>query len=99
MASKEQLARLLVTIADTLLEPTARAAGLDPAVVQGFVQGTTVGAVEAAKAPKGKKVSAYQRAYKSAFKRVSPKYKKKDGTWKKDGFKKAVKEAHRMARK
>ena len=99
MASKEQVAKLLVTIADTLLEPTARLAGLDPAVVQGFVQGTTVGAVEAAKAPKGKKISAYQRAYKAAFKRVSPKYKKKDGTWKKDGFKKAVKEAHRMARK
>ena len=99
MTSKEQLARLLVTIADTLLEPTARASGLDPAVVQGFVQGTTVGAVEAGKAPRGKKKTAYQRAYKKAFKRVAPKYKKKDGTWKKDGFKKAVKEAHRMARK
>ena len=63
------------------------------------MQGTTVGAVEAGKAPRGKKKTAYQRAYKKAFKRVAPKYKKKDGTWKKDGFKKAVKEAHRMARK
>lgn len=99
MASREQLAKLLVSIADTLLEPTARAAGLDPAIVQGFVQGSTVGAVEAAKAPKGKKKTAYQREYKKAFKRVAPKYKKKNGTWKKDGFKKAVREAHRMARK
>ena len=45
-----------------------------------------------------KAVSAYQKRYKKAFNAISSKYKKKDGTWKKDGFKKAVKEAHRMAK-
>lgn len=45
------------------------------------------------------KNTAYQRAYKKAFKSISPKHKKKDGTWKKDGFKRAVKEAHAKARK
>lgn len=99
MASKQQIANLLVTIADTLLEVPARATGLDPAIVQGFVQGTTVGAVEAAKAPKGKKVSAYQRRYKAAFKRVAPRYKKKNGDWKADGFRKAVKQAHKEAKR
>lgn len=99
MASKEQVAKLLVTIADTLLEVPARAIGVDPAIVQGFVQGTTTGAVDAAKAPKGKKTTAYQRAYKRSFKRVAPKYKKRNGEWKKGGFKAAVRQAHKEAKK
>lgn len=99
MASKEQLAKLLVSIADTLLEVPARATGLDPGIVQAFVQGTTTGAVEAAKAPKGKKLTAYQRRYKAAFKRIAPRYKKKNGEWKADGFRKAVKLAHKEAKK
>lgn len=99
MASKEQVAKLLVTIADTLLEIPARTAGLPPEAVQGFVQGTTTGAVEAARAPRGKKTTAYQRAYKRAFKRVAPKYKKRNGEWKKGGFKSAVRAAHKEAKK
>lgn len=43
--------------------------------------------------------TAYQKRYKKAFKQVSSKHKKKDGTWKKGGFKKAVKEAHAKAKK
>lgn len=46
-----------------------------------------------------KQPSAYQKRYKAAFKKVAPKHKKKDGTWKKGGFKKAVKEAHAKAKK
>jgi len=38
-----------------------------------------------------------QVAYSKAFKRIAPKYKLKNGTWKKDGFKRCVKEAHRLA--
>jgi len=45
-----------------------------------------------------RKVSAYQRKYKKAFAKVAPKHKKKDGTWKKGGFKAAVKAAHRMCK-
>ena len=46
-----------------------------------------------------RKTTAYQRRYKAAFKKVAPRYKLKSGKWMKNGFKKAVREAHRMARK
>lgn len=49
-------------------------------------------------APKVKrKVSAYNRKYKAAFKKVAPRYKLKSGKWKAGGFKRAVREAHRIA--
>ena len=91
------LAARLRAMADSLLVPVATATGLPPAAVQGFVEGTTTGAVAAAKAPKKRKASAYSRKYKAAFKRVAPKYKLKNGKWKANGFKRAVKEAHRIA--
>lgn len=47
---------------------------------------------------KVRKPTAYQRQYKKAFKQVAPRYKKKDGTWKKDGFKAAVRAAHKKAK-
>lgn len=46
-----------------------------------------------------RKSTAYQRRYKSAFKKIAKKYKLKSGKWKKNGFKLAVKEAHRLAKK
>jgi hypothetical protein len=91
------LAARLRVLADSLLVPTATLTGLPPSIVQGFVEGTTTGAVAAAKAPKKKRSTAYARKYKAAFKRVSSKYKLKNGKWKANGFKRAVKEAHRIA--
>jgi hypothetical protein len=41
----------------------------------------------------------YQRTYKKAFRNVQSKYQKKDGTWKKNGFRSAVREAHRIAKR
>ena len=46
-----------------------------------------------------RKPSAYSRRYGAAFKRVATKYKNKRGGWKKDGFKRAQKAAHKLARK
>mgnify|MGYP003138750932 CR=1 FL=1 len=46
---------------------------------------------------KRKKTTAYQRKYKAAFKKVKSKHKKKNGEWKKGGFKAAVKAAHKIA--
>lgn len=46
-----------------------------------------------------KKVSSYNRKYKSAFKKIAPKYKLKSGKWKKGGFKAAVKAAHKAVKK
>ena len=94
---KMLLAARLRAIADGLLIPTANLTGLPPSLVQGFVEGTTTGAVAAAKAPKKRKVSAYNRKYKAAFKRLAPKYKLKNGKWKKNGFRAAVKAAHKVA--
>jgi len=41
--------------------------------------------------------SAYNRRYAAAFKKVQKKFKKKNGGWMKDGFKRAQREAHRIA--
>jgi hypothetical protein len=50
--------------------------------------------------PKPKRrASAYSRRYKAAFKKIASKYKLKNGRWKKGGFKAAVRQAHKMAKK
>jgi len=46
-----------------------------------------------------KKTTAYQRRYKANFKKVSDRFKLKSGKWKKNGFKNAVKMAHKMSKK
>lgn len=49
--------------------------------------------------PKQKRTaSPAQKRYGRAFKRLAPKYKKKNGQWKKDGFKRCVRAAHRACR-
>jgi len=48
---------------------------------------------------KKRAMSAYNKRYKAAFKRVEKRFKKKAGGWIKDGYKKAVKAAHALARK
>jgi hypothetical protein len=49
--------------------------------------------------PKKRKTTAYQRRYKANFKKVSKRFKLKSGKWKKNGFKSAVKLAHKMSKK
>lgn len=46
-----------------------------------------------------RKATKYQTTYKKEFKKISNKYKLKSGKWKTGGFKKAVKEAHKLAKK
>jgi len=46
-----------------------------------------------------RKVSAYQKAYGKNFKKLAPKNKKANGSWKKDGFKRTQKAAHAATRK
>ena len=57
-----------------------------------------VGAPDLPKVVK-RKASAYSKKYSREFKKIAPKYKNKNGTWKKGGFKKAVKEAHKAVKK
>ena len=49
--------------------------------------------------PKKKRKSAYQRRYQANFKKIAPRFKLKSGKWKKNGFKQAVKMAHKMSKK
>jgi len=46
-----------------------------------------------------RKASAYSKKYGLAFKKVAKRYKKKNGSWKKNGFKLAQKAAHKEAKK
>ena len=46
-----------------------------------------------------KRKTKYQAAYKRNFNKIKSSYVKKNGDWKQNGFKRAVKEAHRMTRK
>lgn len=46
-----------------------------------------------------RKASAYSKKYGRAFKSVASKYKLKNGSWAKDGFKRAQKAAHTAAKK
>ena len=49
--------------------------------------------------PKKRKMTAYQRRYKANFKKIEADYKLKNGNWRKNGFKNAVKAAHAMSKK
>jgi len=48
--------------------------------------------------PSKKRSSAYSRRYKANFRKIAPRYKLKNGNWKKNGFKSAVKLAHTMSK-
>jgi hypothetical protein len=51
-------------------------------------------------APKKKrKASAYSKRYGKCFKKLQPKFKKKNGQWKKDGFKRCAAAARKCAKK
>lgn len=65
---------------------------------QGVAEATALEAVSVAPVRTKKKTTAYQRKYKKAFAKVKRNHMKKDGTWKKGGFKAAVKAAHRMCK-
>lgn len=56
-------------------------------------------ALRSPEVPKKRRASAYSRKYKAAFKKVSPKFKKKNGEWKSNGFRSAVRAAHKEAKK
>jgi len=67
---------------------------------KGEVRKTARRAYESSPSPKPKrKASAYSKRYGAAFRKVAPKFKKKNGSWKTDGFKKAQKAAHKLAKK
>lgn len=50
-------------------------------------------------APRKRTSKRYARTYKREFRKIAPKFKTKSGKWKKDGFKAAVRAAHRATKK
>jgi len=50
-------------------------------------------------AVKKKRSTKYSREYKKNFRSISKEYQKKDGSWKKNGFKTTVRKAHESTRK
>lgn len=92
-AQKMMMAQQLRAVADGLLLPVAAATGLPAPVVQGFVEGATVGSVAAGKAKgKKRKASAYNKAFANAYKRLKKKHPRSQ-------HKTLMKRAHTAARK
>jgi len=106
--NQEQSKRLGQLLSMGIPLPIAYAIALDPEQAQAglaagtelFVTGANT-ALDAIAEPKKakRKVSAYNRRYKAAFKKIAPKHKGKNGKWKTGGFKRAVKAAHKEAKK
>ena len=63
------------------------------------VQAAAKQTVSTAKKAVKKTSSAYNRKYKASFKKIAPKFKLKSGKWKKNGFKAAVRAAHKAVKK
>lgn len=49
-------------------------------------------------APVKRKASAASKRYGRAFKQIAPSFKLKNGSWKKNGFRNAVRAAHKLAK-
>ena len=49
-------------------------------------------------APVKRKASAYSKRYGKAFDKIAKDFKKKNGEWKKNGFKNSVNAAHKLAK-
>lgn len=80
------------------LEPTEFFGTSDPAIAR-LLEKLVDSGIDRTGSKVKRKVSAYNRKYSAAFKKCKKKHMKKNGTWKKGGFKRCVKEAHRMAKK
>ena len=83
----------------TLLKALLESMGVDTDDAKKISQTGTVKRVDKTIKKKVKrKASAASKRYGRAFKRLAPKYKKKSGGWKKDGFKRCAAAARRAAK-
>jgi hypothetical protein len=86
----------------------AKAAFIAGAMSEVKKQGTRAGkavvsagasGIEAGAKKVKRKASEYSKRYGRAFRKVAPRFKKKNGSWKTNGFKNAQKAAHKLAGK
>lgn len=90
--------QIYVRAGETIIPTGGNVRDVEEALQADVLTGTNPRGGEAATMRLRKKsVSKYQKAYKAAFKQVSPRYKLKNGKWKKGGFRAAVKAAHKKA--
>ena len=68
-------------------------------LINGLSSEMPIPQLELSEKPKKKRSTAYQRRYKANFKKVSKRFKLKSGKWKKNGFRSAVRLAHKMSKK
>ena len=81
-------------LAGVMAEATKRAKSAG----RGAVVATAALTEKAVKKTK-RKASAYSKRYGKAFREVAPRFKKKNGSWKTNGFKNAQKAAHKIAKR
>ena len=81
-------------LAGVMAEATKRARSTGTATVA-LTADATVKTVKKVK----RKASAYSKRYGAAFRKVAGRFKLKNGSWKKNGFKNAQKAAHKLAKK
>ena len=74
------------------------AEGVNPVITEGVVRGVAKIERKAVKVVK-RKASAYSKRYGVAFRKIASKYKTKSGAWMKNGFNRAQKEAHKIAKR
>ena len=64
-----------------------------------MAMGSTTAIIDTVVPPqKKRKASAYSKRFGKAFKKVSKKFKKKNGEWMKNGFRDAVRAGHKLAK-
>ena len=99
MAIEDLTARALCGV----IEKALIAEGVSPEIAKELSERACHPVVKAgtrkAKGVVKRKATAYQKRYGAAFRKIASKYKPKPGKWKKDGFKRAQRAAHRMAKK
>jgi len=76
----------------------ARRPRTDP-MVERILESTGTGFPLPPPPKKKRKATAASKRYGKAFKKIQHRYKKKNGSWKKDGFKRCAAAARRMAKK
>lgn len=91
MISKEPSFTVYIKAGETLV-PTG-------GNVQDMTENMSIESVSDSEEPKRtRKPSPYNKAYSRAFRDVQKAYKTKSGSWKKDGYKRAVRMAHKLAK-
>ena len=83
----------------SLLFSTLPDRGIDGADLLGALGGSATGFPLPPAPKKKRRANAASKRYGKAFKKIQHKYKKKNGSWKKDGFKRCAAAARRMAKK